>query len=187
MWILVVGVALWWGAHLFKRIAPEKRASMGMKGRGPVAGALLLSVILMIIGYLRAKHSGLWEVWWLPTPATKGINNLLVLFAFYLFAAAGMKTWIARRFRHPQLTGFSLWAVAHLLVNGDMPSFVLFGGLLLWAVVEIVVINAAEPDWKPTDQPAVLRKEIICVVAALVVFGVVGMIHTALGYNPFGA
>ena len=29
--------------------------------------------------------------------------------------------------RHPQLTAVIVWAVAHLLVNGDLASIVLFG------------------------------------------------------------
>ena len=36
--------------------------------------------------------------------------------------------------RHPMLTGVVVWAVAHLLVNGDVASLVLFGWLGLWAV-----------------------------------------------------
>ena len=62
-----------------------------------------------------------------------------MLIAFYLFAASGMKTRVTAMTRHPQLIGFSLWAVAHLLVNGDLPSLVLFGGLLVWALVEMAL------------------------------------------------
>ena len=49
MFLLILGVALWWGAHLFKRIAPHARAGMGQGGKGAVAAALILSVILMVI------------------------------------------------------------------------------------------------------------------------------------------
>ena len=31
--VLILGVALWWAAHLFKRVMPEKRAAMGDTGR----------------------------------------------------------------------------------------------------------------------------------------------------------
>ncbi len=178
---LILGVALWWAAHLFKRVAPEARARMGEKGKGPVALALLVSIVLMVIGYRMADGA----VYWGRSPAMTGINNLLVLGAFYLFAASGMKTRVTRATRHPQLIGFSLWAVAHLLVNGDVPSFVLFGGLLVWALVEMAVINRAVPDWAPPP-PVPVRKEIMAVVGAFVVFVVVGLIHWWLAYNPFG-
>ena len=39
---LVLGVALWWGAHLWKRVSPESRASLGDRGKGIVAGLLAL-------------------------------------------------------------------------------------------------------------------------------------------------
>ncbi len=178
---LILGVALWWAAHLFKRVAPEARSGLGEKGKGPIALALLVSVVLMVIGYRMADGA----FYWGRSPAMTGINNLLLPVAFYLFAASGMKTRVTRLTRHPQLIGFSLWAFGHLLVNGDTPSFVLFGGLLVWALVEMAVINRAVPDWTPPP-PVPMRKEIMAVVGAIVVYGVVALIHTWLGYNPFG-
>lgn len=178
---LVLGVALWWSAHLWKRIAPESRAGFGERGKGIVAALLALSVALMTVGYRNAGG----PVWWGPSPALVGINNLLVLIAFYLFAASGAKSRVGVRFRHPQLTGFSLWAFAHLLTNGDLPSLVLFGGLLVWALAEIAMINRAEPHWTPSPQPVPVRKEFTTALAAVVVFGIVAMIHGWVGPNPF--
>lgn len=184
MFILVLGVFLWWAAHLFKRISPAKHAQLGAQARGRVAISLLISVVLMIIGY---RMADVVPLGWGPTPMLKGINNLLILIAFYLFAASGMKTKVVAKLRHPQLIGFSLWAFAHLLVNGDVASVVLFGGLLAWALVEIVMINRAEPNWVPPAGPFPAKKEIRPILGAVVVVGVVGLIHTWLGYNPFGA
>ncbi len=143
MLILTVGVALWWLAHLWRRIMPGHRARVGETGKAYITGLLVLSVILMVWGYKLADGA----LWWAASAPLKGINNLLVLIAFYLFAAAGMKTGIARHLRHPQLTGFALWAFAHLLVNGDLASVVLFGALGIWAVAEVLVINAREPNY----------------------------------------
>lgn len=183
MFVLVLGVALWWGAHLFKRVAPARRAAMGNGGMGVVAGLLILSVILMIWGYRTADGAFFWG----PHPALKGINNLLMLVAFYLFAADGMKTRITSRIRHPQLTAFAIFAFAHLLPNGDTPSFVLFGGLLVWALVEMAVINRAAPQWVPKAGPLPARKEAMAGAGAIIVMLVVGLIHGWLGPNPFGA
>lgn len=181
MLTLIIGVALWWGAHLFKRIAPARRAEMGNRGRGMVTGVLLISVAMMIIGYRMAEGPFFWG----RSAATTGINNLLVLMAFYLFAADGMKTRVTAYIRHPQLTAFSLWAVAHLLVNGDLPSFILFGGLLIWALAEMVILNR-QTVWVRPAGPFPARKEAMAVVGAVVVMLVVGLIHGWLGYWPFG-
>ena len=166
MVLLVLGVLLWSFAHLAKRVFPGFHRAMGGSEKPMVAGMLVLSIVLMVIGYRAADQ----VIWWAATPMLKGINNLLVLAAFYLFAADGMKTRIPARVRHPQLTGFALWAFAHLLPNGDLPSFVLFGGLLVWALAEIVIINRTAPHWAPPAHPIPIRKEWTTAAATLVVY-----------------
>ena len=182
MILLILGMALWWVAHLFKRAAPGPRLAMGDSGKAVVAVAVILSVVLMVIGYRGAEYVSLWQ----PPAFLRHINNLLMLLAFYLYAASGMKTRITAVIRHPQLTAVKTWAVAHLIApnNGDLASVVLFGGLLAWAVVSVIVINRATPRPAPPP-PASMGKEIGAVVGAVVVMGVVGGVHTWLGYNPF--
>ena len=181
MTLLILGVLLWALAHLFKRLAPGIRAPMGDRGKGLVALALLVSIVLMVLGYRAAEGT----VYWVRNPMLTGINNLLVLFALYLYAADGMKTRARGWFRNPQLTAFSIWAIAHLIVNGDTPSFILFGGLLIWAQVTALILNRANP--RPArPAPAPMGKEIGALVGAVLVFGVIAMIHIWLGYNPFG-
>lgn len=181
MTLLILGLVLWTGTHFWKRITPASRAAAGDNGRKIVAIGSLIGVVLMVVGYRWADTT----TYWGRTPALTGINNLLMLIAFYLFAASGSKARITQYIRHPQLTAVVLWAVAHLLVNGDTVSFVLFGGMLVWATSEMQLINRAEPNPQPV--PAVpVKKEITALVATVVVFGVVAGVHIALGYNPFG-
>lgn len=186
MTLLVLGLLLWWAAHLTKRLAPGLRASlqekMGDGSRGLFALLILLSVILMTIGY--QNYTG--TFYWGRNAALVGINNLLMILAVYLFAASGLRTKITSVIRHPQLTGFKAWALAHLLVNGDTASFLLFGGLLAWAVVEVIVINRqTERPEPPESYPA--ANEMKAVVGTIVVFVIVSGVHIWLGYNPFGA
>ncbi|MDJ0826145.1 MAG: NnrU family protein [Rhodobacter sp.] len=181
---LVLGVALWWAAHLFKRIAPGLRDPMGEAGKGLVSVLVLGALVLMVIGYRQAEGAFFWG----RNSALVGINNLLMLLAFYCFgasAAKGAKVWLGTKLRHPQLTGFSIWAASHLLVNGDVPSFILFGGLLAWALVEIAVINRAEGPWTPPPQ-APAKKEITLVVVTVVLFALTSAVHYWLGYPVFG-
>ncbi len=178
---LILGLVLWSGFHMFKRLAPDLRARMGTRGKAFAAIGILAGLVLMIIGYREAEGAFFWG----HHPATAGINNLLMLLSVYLFAVSGMKTRLARRMRHPMLAGVKLWAIGHLLVNGDTPSFVLFGGLFAWALVEMIVINRAEPNWTPPP-PAPMSREIIAVVATVVLYVVITVIHTWLGYYPFG-
>ncbi len=71
-----------------------------------------------------------------------------MLVAVFLFGVGGTKGTLYPRMRHPMLWGTVVWAVAHLLVNGDLASVLLFGGLGLWALVQMALINRAEV-WVP--------------------------------------
>lgn len=181
--ILILGVLLWSGAHLFKRLAPQRRAAMGDAAKGGVALALVLSIVLMWWGYGTVNGG---PGWWSRHPATVGINNLLVLIAFYLFAASGARTWLGQKMRHPQLTAVKAWALAHILVNGDLPSLILFGGLLAWAVVEVILINRQTEWTKPATVKTSAGKEIGAVAGTLVAYGAVAWLHGWFGYPVFG-
>lgn len=179
--LLILGVALWSGAHLFKRISPERRAVLGDSGKGLVAILLLLSIAMMYFGYRWAEPVPLWRAPFFLTH----VNNLLMVFALYLFVASALQTAITRRIRHPQLTAVKTWAVAHLLVQGSLASVILFGGLLAWAVMSVILINRAQRDWvRPGPSSAV--KEGAAVVLALVATAAVGYLHAWLGVWPFG-
>lgn len=180
MILTLTGLALWSGAHLFKRLAPGMRAGLGNRAMGVIALLLVLSVVLMVIGYRNWFSDQIWN----PPSFLTHVNNLLMLLAVYLYAASGMKTAITRVVRHPQLTAVKTWAVAHLLVNGDLASIVLFGGLLAWAVVEVIVINRATP-WV-RNPPATPGKEIGAVLGAVVATGLIAWVHTFFGLTPFG-
>ena len=136
----------------------------------------------MVIGYRGAFG----EFYWGPSAATTGINNLLMLLAVALFGLGSSKSRLRSKMRHPMLTGVVVWAVAHLLVNGDTASFILFGWLAIWALAEMVVINRAEPDYTPYEGGS-KAGDIRLAVISLVVYGVISGIHIWLGYNPFGA
>lgn len=112
------------------------------------------------------------------------INNLLMLFAIYLLSPAPKRGKLVSGLRHPMLTGFSIWAVSHLLVNGDAASILLFGGLLVWAVATVRIINGAEPDWQRGPE-GTLAKDAMFLVGSVVLLGVIGFVHNWLGVWPF--
>ena len=61
--------------------------------------------------------------------------------------------------RHPMLTGVLVWAFAHLLVNGDVASLILFGWMAAWALASMALINAREPAWvRPAPGPCERRR-----------------------------
>ena len=77
-------------------------------------------------------------------------------------------------------------ALAHLQVNGDSSSLLLFGGLLVWSAVEVVIINeqAGKP---PLDNPDLsLLRECIAIGASLIMHGVTAYVQGWLGQPLHG-
>jgi uncharacterized membrane protein len=185
MTLLILGLILWTGAHFFKRLAPGARAAMqdrmGDASKGVIAAVLVLSIVLVVIGYRGTESAFLWG----RSPATTGINNLLMLVAVALFGLGNSKSRLRAKMRHPMLTGVVVWSVAHLLVNGDTASIVLFGWLAIWALAEMPLINRAVHSYVPYEGGSVAG-DVRLGIITLVVFGVIAAIHTFLGYNPFG-
>ncbi|MGB3243683.1 MAG: NnrU family protein [Sulfitobacter sp.] len=185
MILLILGLILWAGAHYFRRILPRERAKLGDAGKGLVALLVVASLLMMIFGYRWADFVPVWQ----PPAFFTHINNLLMVLALWVYgssAAKGAKAWPAYKTRHPQLLAVKIWALAHLLVNGDLASILLFGGLLAWAVGSVILINRAEPHWvapAPAGRKTYIRLAAITLVMLIVIAG----IHILLGVNPFSS
>ncbi|MEE4348364.1 MAG: NnrU family protein [Paracoccaceae bacterium] len=179
MTLLILGLILWSGAHYFKRLAPGLREPMGDKGMALVAVGVLGSLVLMVLGYRQAEVI---PVWYPPT-WTVHLNNLLMVIAIFVYGMSATTGRLRGKMRHPQLTAVKIWAVAHLLVNGDLASIVLFGGMLAWAVGSVILINRSSPWVRPEPGPA--KKDIVLVVITVVMFVVITGIHAWLGVWRF--
>jgi uncharacterized membrane protein len=178
---LVLGLFLFAGSHFFKRLAPQMRSQMGDRGKGLVAVLSLAGIVLMVIGYRSADVTDLYY----PPAFLTHLNNLLMVLAVYLYVSSGSGNWIARKVRNPQLTAAKVWALAHLLVNGDLASLVLFGGLMAWAVISVILIKRSKQVWAPSMGWPV-KGEVQALIGTIVVLAVIAWVHTWLGYWPFG-
>ncbi len=178
---LLLGLALWIVSHLLKRIAPTARAALGEAGGKALVSLMSLGgIALMVVGYRAVPVTMIWS----PPHWLVGVNNLIMLAAVYLLVAGAAKAAIARRIRHPMLASARAWAGAHLLVNGDLASIVLFGGLLVWAIASPIMINRAQPAW--TAPPAKGRNfEIIIAAVSIAAYLGIGALHSMAGYWPF--
>lgn len=177
---LVLGVLLWSIVHLSRCLAPGFRARMierlgEKKYKGLVALDIVIAIVLIVIGWRSTTPEYLYvPPGWGRTAATP-----LMLIALILFAAASLPTNIKRVLRHPQLTGVVVWAVAHLLANGEDRSLVLFGGLGLWALIEIVLISRREGPWQ-RPEPVPLKAELKPLIGGIVVYVVLLLLHPYL-------
>ena len=170
---------MWALPHWFKRLMPNFRNSLGQTGRIGVALAVLVSVVLMIIGYRSAPIITVWS----PPVLFIHFNSLLMLIAFAVFAVSHTRGRFKGALRHPMLHSVQIWAVAHLLVKGDLASIILFGFMLLWATGSVLLINRAEVWTRPAlgDKP----KDILFIGITIVSFLAVAALHAFFGVWPF--
>jgi len=174
---LCVGVLLWMAVHFIPSVARSLRTALVERvGENPYKGiftlTLVLSIALMIVGW-RSTAPALIYV-----PPTWGapLTSMLMLIAVLLFGAAQQPTRIKRFIRHPQLTGMVVWSLSHLLSNGDSRSVVLFGGLGLWALIEMPLISQREGVWVRPYGPA-LSVEVRGILISAVIFFVLVFLH----------
>jgi uncharacterized membrane protein len=176
--LLIAGVVLFAAMHLFPAIAEAARDRLaGRLGSGPYRGLFSL----LIAGSIAMIVTG-WKSAVLSAGAT---TSLLVLSAFVLFAASILPTNIRRLLRNPQLTGVVLWSLAHLLANGDSRSLVLFGGIGLWAIAEILVCNHRDGAWLKPARTGI-RSDAIVVLLGAAVFAAMFYVHVVLFGVPAG-
>lgn len=180
MSILITGIVVWSAAHLFPAVLPGLRSELSRKlGDGPYRGLFSLVIVaalaLIVFGWKSAVPGAVYA----PPLATGIVASSLILIGLVLFFASLTPGNIKRYIRHPQMTGVVLWGVAHLLSNGDSRSITLFGGLTIWAVLEIVFINRREgPREKPAR--AAIMFDAIPVAVGVIAFAAVLYFHAWL-------
>jgi len=77
-------------------------------------------------------------------PLWMGHITILLMALAFIFVVAGnipMTGHIKAKLKHPMLIGIKTWAIAHLLINGDVASVLLFGSMLVWAVISVIAIK----------------------------------------------
>lgn len=183
MLLIALGVILWMAGHLWNRFLPGVYGSLGKAGYGISLVIIIGSIVLMVMGFKQAEYVHLWGT---PLPMYF-VATILVVFAFYTyFATATPKgtVWLVGDLRHPQLTGFKIWAVAHLIMNGNLESLILFGGLIAWAVLEVILINRQGEKFDRSNARIKTRWGHLALVA--VALAVVSAVHIWVGPHPFG-
>lgn len=177
MYLLIIGLLLWSAVHFIPSfVAPLKTKwikSLGNKNyQISFALIVVLSLVIIVFGWRSITPT----ILYIPVETARSVSLFLMVFAFILFGASQHVTRIKQFIRHPQLTSIIVWSCAHLLSNGDDRSIVLFGGMAIWAILEIIAINRREGVWKKPDNPS-WSVEIKGIAISLVIFIVSALAH----------
>lgn len=160
---LILATLIFVGGHFVLSSTPLRGAIAGRIGEYPFMGlfsALSVAVLMwMIRAYGEAPFVEIWVMagWmrWLPV-ALMLVASVLVVASVTTpnptaagmpvsFAAAGPKG-IIKVTRHPMMWGAGLWALSHMLPNGDLASLIFFGGMAVLALWGTVLIDAKKKD-----------------------------------------
>jgi uncharacterized membrane protein len=151
MALLIGGLILFIGVHLVPTRPALRSALVARIGEGPYKGLFALAsavgLVLFVFGYGQMQGLGRGNPQlWVPPVWSKHLVFLLMIPAMILLAAAYVPSRIRSAVGHPMLSALMLWALAHLLANGDLASILLFGSFLGYAVYDrISVINRPSP------------------------------------------
>ncbi|MDP2410720.1 MAG: NnrU family protein [Pseudolabrys sp.] len=187
--ILILGLVLFLGAHLFVTFREPRSSAIAQLGNGyRVLFSLVALAGLVLITYGFGQYRALgWIEVWSPPAFTRHIAALLMLFAVILFTATYIPSHIRTRAKHPMLAGVKAWALAHLLTNGDLGSILLFGSFLAWGVYARIAAKR-RGDNGPVTAPAGWTNDIIVVLLGIVIYLALGFaFHPAvIGVPAFG-
>lgn len=174
--VLVLGLILFLGIHAFSMASSWRGAIIGKIGEGPYKGlyslASLAGIVLIVIGFGQYRHGGYIQIWD-PPVWTRHLALLLVWLSFVCFAAAYLPGRIKARLKHPMLAGVKLWALAHLLANGDLGSMLLFGSFLVWAILARISAKRRDegvPHGAPLSPPAGFRNDGLAIAIGTVAY-----------------
>jgi uncharacterized membrane protein len=145
MLLLILGIIAVLGVHSLT-MCREARANL-IASLGDQAYKTIYSILsiagfaLLVYGFHRYRQDAWMQVWTPPA----GMRHLTILLMWFAFVAVGSMhrkpAMIAGWLRHPMLAGLKIWALAHLLANGDLGGMVLFGSFLAYAVVDRIAIK----------------------------------------------
>lgn len=188
MTYLILGLVIFFGAHLFSAFrSREPGKDLKAKlGYGPYMGLYsLVSIagfVLICIGYGATRGAG-----YLYAAPDWGryVNYALMIPALILLVASQIPAgYIKKATKHPMLVAVKLWALGHLLANGELNSVLLFGSFLAYAVIDRIMVkrrgdNGPGPDAvvKPVNDVIAISVGLIAYVAIahylhLILFGV---------------
>ena len=140
------GLVVFFGTHLFSAFRTRGEGDIALRmGRGPYMGLYSLLTIAgfvaMIWGYAYIKPT--WFNFDTPPDWRRHVTMALMLPAMILIVAAYMRPigFIKKAVKHPMLAAVKVWAFAHLLVNWDLASLILFGSFLVFGVLDRIVVK----------------------------------------------
>lgn len=178
MILLVLGLLIFVAIHLFTAVPEWRALAVTRLGEWPYKGVFtvlsLFGLVLAGFGYSRSFHDLIWE----GLRFGPELSAALMPMATVLLVAAYLPGNIKRYTAHPMLWGVVLWSIAHLMVLGHLAALLLFGGLGLYSFVAMGL--AHRRGVRPSNTPKPIWQDALVVVAGLVLYALLLILHPLL-------
>ncbi len=170
MLLLILAALLWVAVHVGIAGTVVRARLAARLGEGGFRIAYSAVSVLAIYALVAAWNAADTTPLWTAGPALRWVLAALMLPVIFLFVASvagrnptsvGQEAALAaeprgifRVTRHPMLWSFALWALVHMLGNGDSAALVFFGAFLVTALVGMPSIDAKLAARRPDGWPA---------------------------------
>jgi uncharacterized membrane protein len=146
MLVLVLGLVVFFAIHLVPANAELRNgliARFGAIGYKAIFAILsLIGLALIVVGFAKLQlHPSKDPQLWVPPMWARHVAIALMWPAIVALVAAYVPSHIHSALKHPMLVAIKLWALAHLMANGDLAALLLFGSFLAFAVYDRISVK----------------------------------------------
>ena len=173
---LVVGLIVFFAPHVLVTRREARARLIARFGEGPykIAFSVISAIGIVLIAYGFARYRATeWVNLWYPPLWTRHLALLLNWVAIVCVAAAYIPGNIKRVLKHPMLVGVKLWALAHLISNGDLGSMILFGSFLAWAVFDRITLKRRADSGAPDIRQGGWPSDVVALVVGTIAYAAV--------------
>lgn len=165
---LILGLVIFLGIHCLPMVPARHGAIKARLGDGPYRGLYSVvaaaGLVLIVYGFGAARAAGPVQLYE-PPFWLRHLTMLLMLPVFVFLVAAYFPGRIKAALKHPMLAAVKIWALGHLLANGELNSVLLFGSFLAYGVIDRIAVKKRGDIGPGPDAPVSAMGD----VAALVI------------------
>ena len=189
---MILGLAAFIGGHAFATFRPERAAVITRLGEGSYKGLFslvsLAGIVLISYGFGEYRDAGSIELWH-PPAWTRHVTVALMWPAAICVVAAYIRGDIQRVLKHPMLVGVKLWALAHLIANGDLGGIFRFGWIRAWGMSDRITLRRGSDPGAPAIPSGGRVYDVVAVVVGTLIYLALGFwFHpSVIGLRVFGS